>query len=235
MPHRLAPALLCTLILAAVPATAAAQGPPPDERASARAFTDIAVRFNDDVEAAIAGLATWDDDAPECRAERRLARGTERQQERFFELYAGQIVAAIARAIEPAIDRATTDWQAVPTADPALRGGRTAWRRVHRMFKAIATIPHARICSEMREYVRGDFAPTPTMRRTARALRRANRFDADDIDRRLHRAVVRLRELGIPEAEAMEFAGETADSQEEWSSAQAPAPRSPLTLLRAAS
>jgi hypothetical protein len=230
MSRWLAPALLSLLLLA--PATASAQTPA-DERANARALTDIAIRFNDEVERSFAGATSWVAKLPTCKAQRRLERGTTRQQNRFSDLFAAQLVGVVARGINPPLERAITDWQAVPTLDPALRGGRTAWRRIYRLYSRLASIPHVRGCSEMRDFVRNDYKPTPAMRRASRVMRRADRWDTTDIDRRLRRAVLRLHELGIPKAEAVEFTGESGD--DEGLSAQAPAPRSPLNLLRAAS
>ena len=235
MAHRFTPALLCILILAAVPATAAAQAPP-DERANARAFADVGIRLTDEVNAALAGLdgAVFDD----CKSVRRLARGTDRQQTKAFTLITAHLMGIMGRAVTPALDRATADLNAIETADPALQGGRTAWVSISRLYSVAATFPHVRICRELRKYVRHGFRSTRAMRRANKMFRRINRFDVDALDAKLTAAADRLVELGVSEADAAKFAGESDDNQAEYSgarAAQAPAPSSPLKLLRAAS
>jgi hypothetical protein len=227
MSRRLAPALL---VLAILPATAAAQAP--DERANARALADIAARTNAEIDAELSGfeLPFNEGGTPQqCKSSRRLDRATDRQQERAETLVDGQIIGVFGRAITPFFARAVADMQAVPTADPALRSGRTGWRRVHRLYTAVARLPHVRICIELRDYVRNDFTPTPAMRRAARVQRRFESLSLDDIQRRLDRAVKRMIELGVPADVAAEFAGGGDDEE---SATQALAPSRPLTAAR---
>jgi hypothetical protein len=237
MPHRFIPALLCALALAAVPATASAQTPP-DERANARAFADVGIQLMSDIDAAGAAL----DDAftiPSCKSDRRINRATEGQQERAFELIAGQLLGQFGRATAPAFDRANAALAAVPTADPALIDGRTAWRQVATVYGTFAKLRHVRLCIELRNYVRHDFKPTRAMRRTAKALRKLSRMDLEGMDDKLAAASDRLVELGIPKDEAAPFNGLGGDESDgadyQARAAQVPAPSSPLKLLRAAS
>jgi hypothetical protein len=209
MPRRLTGALLSVLVLALVPASAGAQAP--DEHAAARAFTDVAMRAIDEMNAAV---ATIEADSPEgglprCRASRRFAkRATEKQKDALFTLYGAYFIGRITRAMEPALGRAVTDLDAVSTADPVLQAGRDAWGRVHRMYARMSSFPHVHICAEMRKYVRNDFRRTRMMRAANRYLRRAERWDTSGIDRAQQRAEMRLIELGIPAAEADAFDGD---------------------------
>lgn len=234
MSHRLIPALLCALMLAAAPATAAAQAPP-DERANARALADIGIRLTADVEAAASGVGAALEEMPTCKSERRLSRATERQQARAIVLIAGQVLGILGRAVSPALDRATAEMQAVPTADPALQGGRTAWLRIGRIYGTFAKLRHVRLCTELRDYVRGGFKPTPAIRRATKTFRRAARVDTENLDRLLASAVQRLVELGVPADEAAKFGGDSGEGDGEAWTSYAPAPSSPLKLLRAAS
>jgi hypothetical protein len=245
MSRRLAPALLCALLLLAVPTAASAQAPPPDERVAARAFADITLQAAKEIQSI--GESYGIGDPPSCKAERRLARGTERQQLRFLEFWIAQEIAALTRALEPTLARTVTALDAVPTADKILIDGREAWHSVHDMYSRIAKLERVRVCSVMRDYVRGDYKRTRAMRRAARIFRVANDWDTRKIDRAMRKAEKRLVKLGVPAAEADGFDGEITPSGKPDGSvedegtrgsaraaAQAPAPSSPLTSLRAA-
>jgi hypothetical protein len=237
MSHRFIPALLCTLALAAVPATASAQAPT-DERANARAFADVGIQLMSDIDAAGTAL----DDSytlPNCKSDRRIDRATEGQQARAFELILGQLLGQFGRATAPAFDRANAALAAVPTADPALVDGRTAWRQVANVYATFGKLRHVRLCIELRNYVRHDFKPTRAMRRTAKAMRKISRMDLDGLEGKLAAATDRLVELGVPKDEAAPFNGLGGDESDgadyQARAAQVPAPSSPLKLLRAAS
>jgi hypothetical protein len=233
MSHRLTPALLCTLVLAAAPATASAQAQP-DERANARAFADAGIQLEADVEAVAAGL-DGSFVVPRCKSDRRLSRATGRQQEPALVLVAGQVLGQFGRAVTPALDRANAGLAAIPTADPALIDGRAAWARIGRAYGTLAKLRHARICIELRNYVRHDFKPTRAMRRAAKAIRKLARLDIEDIDAKLGAAVDRLVELGIPADEAAAFGAQDTDEDDGAAYEALPVPSSPLKLLRAAS
>jgi hypothetical protein len=230
MSHRFTPALLCTLILAAVPATAAAQTPP-DERANARAFADVGLRLQADAGSVSENAFI---DVPACRSDKRLNRATDRRQERAYDFVAAQILGKLGRAFVPIVDRANADLAAIPTADPALIGGRDAWIQIGQVYGTFAKVPHVRICIELRNYVRHGFKPTRAMRRATKAFRRVGRMDLERIDAKLVDASERLVELGIPKDEAAAFGGESSDDSGGGYEAL-PAPSSPLKLLRAAS
>jgi hypothetical protein len=202
MSRRLALAVFALLL--AAPATAAA-----DERDNARALADIGVRASGQIEAIIASHGKLE--APKCKTSARLARrGTRRQINAAASLLEGYWIAGFARATEPVVAAAVADMQAVPTADPALRAGRTAWRRVDSAYRRFGALPPAHYCSVLRDYVRGDFHLTRAMRAAIRMDHRANAWDTTDIDARLAAAVKRLVELGVPAADAGAFDGDVS-------------------------
>jgi hypothetical protein len=201
-----APALLAVLLLALVPATAAAQAPPPDERAAAQAFADITLTAAHEI--ASIGETYAISEPPSCKADRRLARGTERQRERFTEFFIAQEIGALTRAMTPTIERTAAALDGIATADPRLENGRLAWHRVARMYARIAKLPRARVCSVMRDYVRADYKPTPEMRRAAKTYRIAMRWDTTWIDRAQAKAIKRMVALGVAPEHADGFDGE---------------------------
>jgi hypothetical protein len=204
MSRRLALTVFALLLLAPATATAAA-----DERDNARAFADIGVRATAAVEAAQAATDRAGAVAPRCTASHRLrVRGTKRQRDAVESLFAAQWIARYARRATPVVARAAAELQAVPTEDPALRSGRTAWRRVLHAYRRFGALESVHVCSEVRDYVRGDFRRTPAMVAAARMYRRAVGWDTSDIDARLAGAVTRLVELGVPTADADAFDGD---------------------------
>jgi hypothetical protein len=207
-------ALSC-LLLALLPATASAQATAPDEQAAAQAFADITLPAAEEL--AAIGTTYGISESPRCRAQRRLARGTERQQARFAEFFLAQEIAALTRATTPTIERTATALDGVATADKALESGREAWHRVARMYARIGELPRVRVCSVMREYVRGDYKPTREMRRAAKTYRVAMRWDNSWIDRAMAKAIKRMIALGVTPANADGFDGELepADTPED--------------------
>lgn len=198
--------LLCAVLLAQFPAAASAQSAPPDERAAAQAFADITLPAAHEL-ASIGGTYAIGE-PPSCKTDRRLARGTGRQQARFAEFFLAQEIAALTRATTPTIERTATALDAVATADKALTNGREAWHRVARMYGRIGELQRARVCSVMRGYVRGDYKPTPEMRRAAKTYRVAMRWDTTWIDRAMARATKRMIALGVTPENADGFDGE---------------------------
>jgi hypothetical protein len=204
MSRRLAAVALALLASALAPSAAGAQAP-----ADARALADIGIRATAEIDAVIAGMPGDLGEAPTCAATTRLLRrGTQRQIDAAGTLAEAQWIARFARRAEPVIARAAADMQAVPTSDPALSSGRTAWRRIDHAYLRFGALKPVHFCSELREYVRGDFRATHAMRVARRMYDRANNWDTSDIDRRLDGAVERLVALGVPPADADAFDGE---------------------------
>jgi hypothetical protein len=228
MSHRFTPALLCALALAAFPAAAAAQSPP-DERANARAFADVGIRLSEQADNALTDLAVF---GGGCKADRRLAKATSEQQDRALRFIAAQEFGTLGRALSAPLAQATADLDAVPTADPALQGGREAWHQIAAVYRRAARFKHVRMCREIRRYVRRGFKATPTMRRANKMLRAMERLVTIDVEANLSAAADRMIELGVPAADAHKFSGEDED---EGGGYEALAPSSPLERLRAAS
>jgi hypothetical protein len=206
MSRCVAPALISALLLALVPAAAVAQAPAPDEHSAAQAFADITLPAAHEL--ASLGKTYAIGEPPSCKADRRLARATERQQARFAEFFLAQEIAALTRATTPTIERTATALDAVATADPALKNGRRAWHRVARIYGRIAALQRVRVCSVLRDYVRGDYKPTPAMRRAAKTYRIAMRWDTTWIERAVAKAIKRMIALGVTPENADGFDGE---------------------------
>jgi hypothetical protein len=195
-------ALLTAVFLVAAPAAASAQVP-----ADARAFADIGKRAA--IEMSIASVHAVKEPGlnAHCRADHRLRRGTQRQQDAMEELFNAQLISRVTRAGHPILVRTNAELRAVPTTDSVLRSGRAAWRWVEQAYARFSTLPPVRYCSQMRDYVRSGFDRTPEMRRASRLFREAGAWDTRGIDRRVGRAVKRLIELGVSEADADGFDG----------------------------
>jgi hypothetical protein len=208
---------LTTLLIAAVllgAADAAAQAPP-DERVAARAFADAALGFH----AALAPLEPRYQEIsrePLPRCVRRLVRRLpERRAVRIGMLLLANHYGELGRLFAPPLTQLSRDLHGVQTADTALRAGRTAWRRMRRVFAELAAIRSVDICAEARRYVDGGFAPTPAIRRSRRLMALLERDPLDDFNRRVERAERRLVELGVPREEAEVFERDPDDTFED--------------------
>lgn len=198
---------IAALLLAALPAAAPAQAP--DERAAARAFADAATRMM----TAVKGLETQLDGSVNRRAVGCWRRLPERRQERVEALVVASGLGQGARVLESPFLELSTALHGVQTADPALQGGRTAWRRLRRVYMEMAAFAGADVCAEARAYAESGWKPTPVMRRARSFLDRLTDRDGGDFDRRVERAVARLKTLGIPAAEADRFAGRVEETE----------------------
>lgn len=212
MSPRIASTLLTVVFLLVAPTVASAQAPP-DERANARAFADIGLRLVDEFEAASVALQATIGAPTGCLREGRLARRIQRAPKgraaalSTIELTQG--LGAFMRTIDPAVRRAVSDMHAIPTADPGLRGGRTAWRRIQRVYASLAALPAVNVCAEARKFVRNGYRRSSAMRLAQRTMHAAEHTGG--IDRRLVRAVTRLEALGVPAADADLFDGAFSD------------------------
>jgi hypothetical protein len=193
--------VLTLVALLAFPAAAGAQAP--GERAAARAFADAGLRL-----AAFIDGAEQQFDAPLSRcARRQLRRLADERAADGYELAAMRQAGEAARLLAQPLLAFSRELHGVQTADPALRGGRTAWRRIRRAFQALEPFAGMDLCAELRRYVAAGFRRTPAVRRARRAFRRYDRRIAGSA-RRMDRAIERLQELGVPRAEARAFDGE---------------------------
>lgn len=200
--------LVAALIVLAAPTAAAAQAP--DERAAARAFADAALRFQ-------AGLAplepryleiSWR--LPRC-VTRLVRRLPDRRDRKILLLPFTNYYGELGRLFEPSLTRFSAELHAIQTADPALRAGRTAWRRMRRVFGALAALPTVDLCGEARRLVASGFARTPAIRRAVRLMALIRRDPLHDFNRRTERAARRLRELGVPPEHAQVFEDDVDD------------------------
>jgi hypothetical protein len=196
--------LTVLLVLAAVPATAAAQAPV-DDQTAARAFADVALRTLPQVAEASQALEALGHDV-RCSVDvPRRRRDAVNEVKGSFHF--AQTIAGFTRAVAPALTQASNDLHAVQTTDPILQSGRTAWRRLRRTYAGFAELPAAGVCSQLRAYVRNGYRHTPATRRTMRAFHAMMAWDTADMDRRMEETVRRMVVLGIPAAEAEAFAG----------------------------
>jgi hypothetical protein len=213
-------AALAVLVVLAAPVAAAEQSPP-DERAAARAFADAGLRLAAAVQAVEPkinrGLAP-----PRC-ARRLASRIPRRHLEDAYVLVLVHEFGRIARLVDGPLRAFSHDLQAVETEDPALRSGRAAWRRAQSLYVAAAAFADLDVCAELRRFVDGGFRRTPTVRRTRQLAEAFARFGEDEFERRIGRAIARMRELGVPAAEAHAFGGDIGREDEH-------APAAPRTL-----
>ena len=192
---------LLTLVIAAgllVPAAASAQTPPPDERVAAQALADAAKRL---VEAADAqdDDAVWLDTCEALDKEppaRRRSAATDYVDglaQRFF-----------VDGLRPALMRFRTEIAAAQTADPVLRSGRAAGRRIARTADEVIPAGEADPCAAYEAYARAGYPEGPA--RAARALdRRLEEIATARTRRKIHAAAERMRELGVSRADARAF------------------------------
>ena len=207
MQRRLVASLFSVLVLA-LPASAAAQTPV-DDATAARAFADTALRAQAEIAAASQQLEalgnTVDCDVTVPR--RRRAAVTELSNS----LHVAQVISGFTRTISPVLTRASVELHGVQTTDAVLRSGRTGWRRLRRTYASFAALPAADVCAQVRSYVRNDFRHTRETRRAMRTFHAMMAWDTRDVDRRMTATVARLVELGVPASEADAFDGELGE------------------------
>ena len=188
------------LVLALLaPATAAAQTPPPDERAAAQAFADAAKR--------LVGVAEALDEDPgwvvDCRALRREPPDRhDRAAEAFLD---GLVIRDLIGQLKPHVFRLRSELANARTADPALISGRAAVRRLGRAIEAFPP-GEEDPCAAYEAFVRAGYPRRAA--REARALeRRLTHLATRGMARRIEAAADRMVELGVSREAADEFAG----------------------------
>src|SRR5688572_8938248 len=125
-------AFLVVLLALVAPATAAAQAPPPDERAAAQAYADAAKRFEAATEALDEPDTSWLDSC-----ERRLERIPERHQDKALTIVLSHSFRIVFAELREPLRRFRGELALVPTADPVLISGRAAVRRMGRRLDAV--------------------------------------------------------------------------------------------------
>jgi hypothetical protein len=186
---------LLALLLA--PATARAEAPP-----DAVAFADAAVQFEADVRPLAARLDRAFDPNPRC-ARRIVRRAPARARDDVGLLITVHALRNVGRILAPALQVYSMRLHAVDTADPALRSGRTAWRRIRRQF-AVRLQAFEPMCPALRRFARSGYRPTPALRRALRLVVEFGSFDRS-LAGRLRIARERLEALGIPHDRAVVF------------------------------
>ena len=185
------------LLALALPATASAQTPPPDERAAAQAFADAAKRLIA-AATAINEEPAW---ADRCRA---LRTDPPARREDDAGAYVGGLVLRDALDdLKPHVFRLRSELAQAQTAEPALISGRAALRRLGRELAALPA-GEADPCAAYRAYARAGYPRGPA--RAARAL--SDRLDTiltRGMERRIHAAGTRMEALGVSHADAEAF------------------------------
>jgi hypothetical protein len=197
------------LVLVAAPAAAAQT----DERVAARGFADAGLRFHAAIEVLEPQIERMPAEGPDPRCADRARRRV--SEHRWDEI---DLIGELEHTLTPSTElvaapllQYSLELHSVETADPVLRTGRTAIRRVRRAYAVIQALPPVDICAEIRRWVNGGFEPTRAIRRERRALRALDSVSTPHFFRRLQRTEARLRALGIPADEADAFDGETEE------------------------
>jgi hypothetical protein len=199
---RLARPALAIVVLLACVSPAAAQTPPPDERAAAQAFADAAERFEERVDALGKIETDWAD-----RCGNLLASIPANRQDDAIALAMAHGVRKAVAPMKPALGDFRTELANVATQDPALISGRAAVRRMGRVWDAVPA-PH-NLCVQLRKW-RGNGCP----KRPAKAAEREVETFFGALEgrtaRRLEAAAARMRELGVSAEDAAHFGGGSA-------------------------
>lgn len=215
-------ALTAALALTATAGPAAAAAP--DERAAAKAFADAARAFTLDVRAAMpdvrASLEAAAADQRHCGVldgyVERALRGSPltRRQFRVLLLMLNAPILSAHVPLLPAHERLLAALDATPTADPALRSARAIWRSQTNGLRLSATYPPD-MCARLAAWYRGGARGIPVPEVDLRGeddpdVMTTRPTDVAGRERRLERAVRRLRQLGQGPRRAARLGGDVA-------------------------
>ena len=203
--------MLVLAVLLGAPAGAHGQGPAPDERAAAREFSYAAYRLRVAIKAkmpeidAVAAVTR----RPACRAA--LGGVTPAQQQEHLDDLVGVLVDLLAGAMLAPVAQQLQTFQAeldrIPTADPALRSGRAAWRSSVALYVRVKPLP-ADLCSRLSRWRRAGYAVAARPDLQPREVRRILE-GSGSVDAKLQLAAARMVALGVTEGQARRFAGDT--------------------------
>jgi hypothetical protein len=127
-----------------------------------------------------------------------------RALDQAIEVFAVGMVHALFDPTLPALRTLSAQLDAVPTADPALRSGRTAWRKT---VGAIAALPPLDDpCGKLIAWRRSGYAPSAAPALDRAKLKALN--DSGGPDPRFARAARRMRALGVSKSAADRFTGD---------------------------
>lgn len=197
-------AALAVLFALLVAGPAAAQAPPPDERAAAQAFTDAAKRLIA-ADREIGEDHEPDDglDAPHCRRE--LYRIPPRRQDALRAFAIRDEFRKSGAALGPALAAFRTEIANAQTRDPALISGRAAWRRLAKAYMALP--PRGDVCADLAAWRREGY-PLRTVRAATAEYRSIFAASGRGFQRKSAAAADRMRELGVSEEDAKVFEGD---------------------------
>ena len=121
------------------------------------------------------------------------------------------VVAAIDPLIRPAkpvLGQIVADLDAIPTRDPVLRSGRAAWRDLVKSLDAFPVVE--RPCEQFERWARADWRQSARPDIDFSALEgELDEAASARNARKVRSAVRRLRRLGVSEADAERFSGDT--------------------------
>lgn len=196
--------LTAAAVLALAPAGSRAQAVAPAAPEAARAYSDAALGFARELK----GVRLEDRaieralSVPGCqRTLASVARRDAATRRRLGEVLGIAILRTAFAPIVGPLQRFIAKLEAVGTADRALVAGRDGWRTVSSLFGTRVRTRTA-VCAELDTWRRHDFAPDRTPDFGALPTQSA----VDAAGRRLERARLRLRALGIAAPEARRFA-----------------------------
>ena len=187
-----------------VPATASA-APPRSAEAFAAAGERLTFALRAQGDAIERGFA---EEFARCEAAIQRQRVPRRARERFTHLIVVAVLQPTLERVLPSMRQFVADLDAVPTRDPALRSGRAGWRATVAVMEAVPELEGP--CEHLERWAASGYAadqapPLPL------AGMRAFLRDADgglaSADRKVGRAVRRLRRLGVPRRRARHFGG----------------------------
>jgi hypothetical protein len=200
-------AVVLGLAAAAAAAPAAAQAPPapPDERAAAREFSFAAYRARVAVKAqqqAIeAALTARLDELTKPRCLSALRAVPESRRDTVAVVGLVLIALPLLDGIRGPLAQLVAELERVPTADPALRSGRAAWRAEAQFIGRIAPVPD--VCGALETWRRAGFGG----RGAPIDLAALGSPVADTAEPKLAAAAARMRALGVSAGAARRFTG----------------------------
>ena len=178
---------------------AAAQSPPPDERAAAQAFADAAERFETRI-GELGEIETgWAN-----RCGNALAQVPAERENAAISIAMAHGVRKAVAPMKPALRDFRTELANVPTLDPELISGRAAVRKMGRAWDAVPAPDN--LCVKLRAWRRAGY-PKAAGRAARREVERFFGVVEGRTLRQLEAAATRMRELGVSAEDAAHFGG----------------------------
>jgi hypothetical protein len=204
------PIAVALAALLALPGAAAAQAGPGDA-AAAREFSYAAYRLRVAIKERLPAIqqAAAITRSPVCR--KALRGATPAQQQAHADDLVGVLVDMLAGAMLAPVAEPLQTFQAelerVPTADPALRSGRAAWRASVALYRQVRPLP-ADLCEQLRRWSAAGYVAAARPELQPPAVR-GILDGSGTVDGKLRLAAARMVALGVSDGQARRFAGET--------------------------